>query len=232
MRRLLLAGLFSAVALASAAAFADEFVYLSRGEVSLEKLLPPPPAADSAAQKRDLALVLEAQRQRTPELVKRAIADSELDIFRIVEALDPGLTADRLPLTVQFFKRVHGDVRNLINATKDTWQRPRPYLVSNDVKPLGEQPRTRWSYPSGTTIFGTVTAIVLANMVEEKRAAIFARADEYGASRVVIGVHYPSDVDASRSAATAIVAVLMQHPAFLAEFEEARAELRRTLDLP
>ena len=69
-------------------------------------------------------------------------------------------------------------------------------------------------------------------MVEEKRAEIFARADEYGASRVVIGVHYPSDIDASRSAATAIVAVLMQHPAFLAEFEGARAELRRALNLP
>src|SRR4051812_46885752 len=205
MRRLLLAG-FSALALASAAAFADEFVFLSYDRISLAKLLPPPPTPSSAAQKRDLALVLEVQKQRTPELVKRAIADNELSIFRIMEALDPGLTSERVPLTVQFFKRVHGDVRSLINATKDTWQRPRPFLVSNEVKPLGEQPRTRWSYPSGTTIFGTVTAIVLANMVEEKRAEIFARADEYGASRVVIGVHYPSDIDASRSAATAIAA--------------------------
>ncbi len=205
---------------------------MSHDEVSLAKLLPPPPAPDSAAQKRDLAAVLEAQKQRTPELVERAIADNELSIFRIMQAVDPGLTSDRLPVTVRFFKRVHGDVRNLINATKDTWQRPRPFLVSDEVKPLGEQPRTRWSYPSGTTIFGTVTAIVLANMVPEKSAEIFARADEYGASRVVIGVHYPSDVDASRAAATAIVAVLMQHPAFLAEFEGAKTELRRALNLP
>ena len=231
MRRLLLAG-FSVLALASAAAFADEFVFLSHDRISLAKLLPPPPAPDSAAQQRDLALVLAVQKQRKPELVKRAIADNELSIFRIMEALDPGLTSERVPLTVQFFKRVHSDVRNLINATKDTWRRPRPFLVSNEVKPLGEEPRTRWSYPSGTTIFGTVTAIVLANMVEEKRAEIFARADEYGASRVVIGVHYPSDIDASRSAATAIAAVLMQHPAFLAEFDGARAELRRALNLP
>ena len=194
--------------------------------------MPPPPAPGSAAQKRDLALVLEAQRQRTPELVKRAIADSEFNIFCIMEPLDPGLTADRLPLTVKFFKRVHGDVRNLINATKDTWQRPRPFLVSNEVKPLGEPLRTKWSYPIGTTIFGTVTAIVLADMVPQKRAEIFARADEYAAGRVVIGVHYPSDIDASRSAATAIVAVLMQHRAFVAEFEGSNAELRRALNLP
>jgi acid phosphatase (class A) len=79
------------------------------------------------------------------------------------------------------------------------------------VKPLGEQPRTRWSYPSGTTIFGTVTAIVLANMVEEKRAE-FSLAPTSTARAASIGVHYPSDIDASRSAATAIAAVLMQHP--------------------
>ena len=42
MRRLLLAG-FSALGLASAVAFADEFVFLSHDSVSLAKLLPPPP---------------------------------------------------------------------------------------------------------------------------------------------------------------------------------------------
>jgi acid phosphatase (class A) len=193
--------------------------------------LPPPPPPNSEAQRRDLAVVLEMQKARTPELVKRALADNDLSIFRITEALGPGLTAERLPLTVQFFKRVHVDARNLINATKDTWQRPRPYLVSDEVKPLGEKPRTTWSYPSGTTIFGSLTAIVLANMVQERREQIFARADEYAASRVVIGVHYPSDIEASRSAATAIAAVLMQHPDFTSEFEAARAELRGVLNL-
>lgn len=231
MRKLRIAA-FGALVLASGWALADEFAFLSHEQINLAKLLPPPPAADSEAQQRDLARVLEAQRARTPELVKRAVADNELSIFRILQVLGPEATAERLPLTVRFFKRVHGDVRNLINATKDTWQRPRPFLVSSEVEPLGEKPRTKWSYPSGTTIFGTVTAIVLANMVPEKRAQIFSRAEEYGASRVVIGVHYPSDVEASRHAATAIAAVLMQHPGFNAESEDAKAELRRTLALP
>ena len=68
-------------------------------------------------------------------------------------------------------------------------------------------------------------------MVPEKREQIFARAGEYGSSRVVIGVHYPSDIEASRIAATAIAAVLMQHPHFGSEFDAARAELRGVLDL-
>ena len=175
--------------------------------------------------------MLEIQEKRTPEQTKRAIADNELSIFRFQDALGPGFTAELLPVTVEFFKRMHGDARLVINASKDAWNRPRPYLVSAEVKPLGEKPRTTYSYPSGTTIFGTLTAIVLANMVPEKRAALFARADEFGANRVVIGVHYPTDVEASRIAATVMAAAFMQNPAFMAEFGAAQSELRRVLGL-
>ena len=219
------------VFLASSVALADGFIYLSPDKVALEKLLPPPPDAASAAQQRDLAAVLEVQERRTPDQIKRAIADDELSIFRFQDVLGPAFTAERLPVTVQFFKRVHIDARLVINASKDAWHRPRPFLVSPEVKPLGEKPRTQWSYPSGTTIFGSVTAIILANMVPEKRAQLFARADEYGANRVVLGVHYPTDVEASRIAGTVIAAALMQDPAFTAEFTSARAELRAALGL-
>src|SRR5882672_453855 len=118
MRKLLVAVL-GAVVLASGGALADEFAFLSHEKVNLAKLLPPPPPPNSEAQKRDLAAVLELQRARTPEQITRALADNELSIFRVMEVLGPAATAGRLPVTVQFFKRVHTDVRHLINATKD-----------------------------------------------------------------------------------------------------------------
>src|SRR5207302_10325938 len=65
------------------------FVYLSQDKVDLAKLLPPPPDAQSLAQKRDLAAVLEIQQKRTPEQTKRAIADNELSIFRFQDVLGP-----------------------------------------------------------------------------------------------------------------------------------------------
>ena len=217
------------VFLASNAALAEGFIYLSPEKVALEKLLPPPPEPASVAQQRDMATVLEVQEKRTPEQVKRALADNELSIFRFQDVLGPVFSAEHLPVTVQFFKRVHTDARLIINASKDAWHRPRPFLVSPEVQPLGEKPRTQWSYPSGTSIFGSVTAIILANMVPEKRAQLFARADEFGANRVVLGVHYPTDVEASRIAGTVIVAALMQDAAFTTEFQSARSELRRAL---
>jgi acid phosphatase (class A) len=42
-------------------------------------------------------------------------------------------------------------------------------------------------------------ALVLIMMVPENRDAILTRADDYAHSRVVCGVHYPTDVEASKS---------------------------------
>jgi acid phosphatase (class A) len=72
---------------------------------------------------------------------------------------------------------------------------------------------------------------MLANMVPEKRAELFARSAEFSSNRIVLGVHYPTDIEAGRIAATAMAAVFMQNPAFTSEMEAARPELRRVLGL-
>ena len=68
-------------------------------------------------------------------------------------------------------------------------------------------------------------------MVPEKAAALYARGREFGNNRIVLGVHFPSDIEAGRLAATAIAIALMENPAFIKEFDEARAPLRMALGL-
>ena len=230
MRRFILA--FCVLALfAGNSGFAEGLIYLSRDKVDLLKLLAPPPDPQSEAQKRDLAAVLEVQRTRTPALIARAEADNVLSIFRYNDVLGPNFTADRLPVTAAFFTRMHADARTVLNATKEAWNRPRPFNVSAEVIPLGEKPRTNFAYPSGTTIFGSLTAIFLANMVPEKRAELFARGVEFSANRVVLGVHYPTDIEAGRIAAAVMAAAFLQNPTFMTDFEGERSELRDVLGL-
>ena len=73
--------------------------------------------------------------------------------------------------------------------------------------------------------------IILSNMVPEKRAAIMVRAWEYGHNRVVVGIHFPSDIEAGRLAGTAIAQALSTHPDYKEEFEAAKTELRGVLGL-
>jgi acid phosphatase (class A) len=209
---------------------ADAF-YISEQQVDLAKLLAPPPQAQSDRQKQDLVDVLDAQRLRTPEQSEHAVGDNNLSVFRIAgEVLGPNFVAERLPKTSAFFNHVMGDARTIFLATKDVWNRPRPFAVSADVKAIGEQPKSR-SYPSGHAIRGYLAAIILSNILPEKRAELFARGRDYGMSRVVAGVHFPSDVEAGRFAATALAAGFMQSPAFTKDLMEVKAELRGELGL-
>jgi acid phosphatase (class A) len=144
--------------------------------------------------------------------------------------LGPNFTAARVPKTAAFFDRVSQNVRTLFLATKDVWNRPRPFKVSTDVKAIGELSNSG-SYPSGHAIQGYLAAIILANMLPEKSESLFARGREYGQNRVIAGGHFPTDIEAGRIAATAMAEAFMQNEAFMKDLAEATAELRRELGL-
>lgn len=86
------------------------------------------------------------------------------------------------------------------------------------------------SYPSGHATVGAMLAIVLADMVPERRSALFECGWEYGEARIVSGVHFPSDVEAGRILGTTLVGMMRQDARFRADMNAARAELRQALD--
>jgi acid phosphatase (class A) len=200
--------------------------------VELTNLLPPPPAAGSAAARHDLDVVLAMQHARTAAEAAAAKADSQRSVFRFADALGPDLQADHLPRTAAFFQRVTALDKAEVKQAKDFWQRPRPAAVSAQVQPLAPEKPDDWSYPSGHATFGYTTAVLLANMLPEKRAAIFARADLYAQHRIVMGAHFPSDVEAGRLAGTVLGEQLLSDPTWQADYAAARAELRKALALP
>jgi acid phosphatase (class A) len=232
--------------------------YLAPGQVDAIMLLPPPPA-NSEVQKRELNEVLAAQKARTPALVKRAL-DDKVDLFGFATVLGPKFTAENIPIAAAFIRKVGRETGAQVNLVKDCWERPRPFVVSAEVHPPGtmaqdmaikpgapekntaphdasspcrpvETPAFSYSYPSGNSNFGATTALLLAAMVPEKRSEIFARGWEFGENRLIAGVHFPSDIESGRISATAMVAVMMQSPAFKTDFAAAKAELRTALGL-
>ena len=69
----------------------------------------------------------------------------------------------------------------------------------------------------------------------DRAGEIAARGRAFGESRVVCGVHWPSDIVAGREAASTVFAALNGNKAFRADMEKTRLEiagLRKTAPAP
>jgi len=209
----------------------DAKPYSDAKEINLLLVLPPPPATDSAQMKAELGQVLTIQVTRTKEMEARAVADATENIWRFADVVDsPKFTAAALPKVAAFFGRVVETEAAVVDPAKDVWKRPRPHLYSDLVHPAVTLSKSG-SYPSGHATVGTLMGIELANMLPEKRAAIMARAWEFGQNRVVAGIHYPSDIEMGRISGSVIAQTISTHPDFRQEFDAAKAELRAALGL-
>jgi acid phosphatase (class A) len=196
--------------------------YLPQDSVDLAALLAPPPDEDSKQEEYDARKVAEVLIARTPADMAQAASDAHRNIFVFTNALGPNFVAARLPRTVAMFNRANNDTEILIGIAKAHFLRHRP--------PGAKQ--THFSYPSGHAAFAACVAILLSEMVPEKRGELFARASIFAESRIVAGVHYPSDVEAGWISGTVVAQALLSQPKFQADFRAAKAEVRSALGLP
>jgi acid phosphatase (class A) len=220
--------LFFSVLLSTCMLYASAKVYVPATDVDLTKILPPPPAQDSVRTKNEIAEILDFQESRTDKMVKYAQADQEISVFRFSDIMGDKFTRENLPFTEEFFHNVTANASIISGPAKDFWKRPRPSVYDPRVKPCVKVPPNA-AYPSGHSTAGNLMAIILANMVPEKSAEIYGRGWDFAVNRIIGGVHYRSDSEAGRMAATVIAAFMFKNPDFLADYERAKAEIRRAL---
>lgn len=176
----------------------------------------------------------EAQFVRGPwsaERIAQARADDRFDAFSaFAPVFGEGFTEANYPLTDAALERVLAPLGAAIGIAKNRYDRERPFEMDTAVTPCiepNDRLRASGSYPSGHAAFGWAWGLVLAELAPAHADAILARGREYGDSRVVCGVHYPSDVEAGRIVAAAALARLRAEPEFRAALDTARAEFGR-----
>jgi acid phosphatase (class A) len=207
--------------------------YFDPRTLDLGRLLPPAPANDSAITRSEIELMLKIQAERTPLQAERAKGDAAATIYRFADALGnpEAFTAAKLPKLDALVRKVTYEEGAVVQAGKRSFDRPRPFLLEPRIVPIVDKPPNA-SYPSGHTMWARTMGLLLSDMLPEHREKIMARADEYAFNRVVAGVHYPTDVESGKLAATALTAFLMAAPSFQKDFAEAKKELREALKLP
>lgn len=213
------------------AAVKTPVTYLTAEELNISTLLPPPPAADSPQDRADMQAVLAIQAERTPQQIARAKQDDLLEdavFYFAKDILGPEFTLEKHPLTAEFFRRIDNDFVQSLMPAKAFYGRARPYEINSSIQPVLPPPEGQ-SYPSGHSMDGYLMAILLAQVVPEKRLALFERADEGAQSRVIAGVHYPSDLEGGKIAAFVLASRLLNDPRAQADLQKVKAEVRSHL---
>ncbi|HKN21407.1 MAG TPA: phosphatase PAP2 family protein [Terracidiphilus sp.] len=206
--------------------------YAQSAPPNLSGIIPPPPEQNSDTTKAELAVLHQIERLRTPAQVAAAQKDDkEEDMFYLRTVMGKGFTPDDLPSLAALSERVVSEASAVSAALKGEFKRPRPYQFDRSLHPVCETVSQTNSYPSGHSIVGYLEAFTLIRIVPEKSREILERADDYAHNRMVCGVHYPSDIAASREVAYAVFGYLMARPRFQNDLAAARAETRKRLGL-
>jgi acid phosphatase (class A) len=196
--------------------------FLAPGQIHAAEILPPPPtsAAERSAEMQTVHAVYHAASDADKNA---AYAEKKFSVFNFTAAAGSFLVETNLPKTAAFFEKVQKDAEAVTDEGKDFFQRPRPFVT--DPSLANGKLEKSYGYPSGHSTEATTLALVLADLLPEKRAAILEHSDLMGWHRVQIARHYHSDIFAGRELARAIVREMKKSDAFQKEFAEAKNEL-------
>jgi acid phosphatase (class A) len=200
--------------------------YVSRTELDLLKVLPAPATPDSPATRVELEQMLGIQAQRSKQDCLNAEDDAHIspDQFAAASGLPTGVSFDSSPATRSLFRSMRLVEIYAVQRAKKHFHRERPFRVDTRLKPCIKIPGDE-SYPSGHSTWAFLAATVLTEIFPERRVELTERAQAFARSRVIGGVHFPSDIASGRVAGETLARKLLADPEFQRDLSRSREEL-------
>lgn len=202
--------------------------------------IPDAPANSSEQTRAEINYLLALQKYRSEEDIRSSLYMADVyyshriqpgdssyaryrgNLFHIGRSIGSWFNPETLPVTADFMAKVWRDASFFIWSLKFKYARIRPYVIDHDLKNLQE---TDWAaYPSGHAANSYINAYIYQELAPEFTDIFIKDAYDMAHSREILGVHYPSDSEASRIFARQFVNMLFQNKAFLQDFEKVKQE--------
>ena len=240
MKRLWALAAAAVMVVATVFAAGDEkngHAYFTKAELpDMTKILPPFPAFESARFVADQSQHLWGKLMRQDEArAAQAQRDAVYSMQTIIDEFGPlfglEITKEGTPEIYSILQDVCASCDSIYSDAKAAFGRQRPYAYYNEgtlVPEKEEKHRNEGSYPSGHTVLGWASALLLSdiNQTNEAMEALLTRGYEFGQSRVIAGYHWQSDVDAGRMAGSVLYQLIRNHERFIEQLARARAEFK------
>ena len=196
--------------------------------------LPAPPKPGDPLFDSDLVYYEWGKSMRPTERGQRAQDDAKSSLDYLAQILEPAvgvrISNEQTPNLYRLLSKSMTTANNANRKAKDFYKRTRPYVEFDEPTGVPEEERgsrRSASYPSGHTTRGWTVALVLSELLPDKASEILKVGYEYVTSRVIVGFHYETDVQAARTAASGAVAVMHSDKEFQKDMKKARKELAR-----
>jgi len=185
--------------LGSVAAWSQEKpVYFTTEQLpDLVKCLPAPPEKGSPAFKLDVQRYKWGKQERKdPVRAEMACRDAVWTYEALLDELDEhfgmAVSEEKTPAIWNVLERSLRTVDQIRVAPKAWFKRIRPFEYFKEETLTGEDDELRGegSYPSGHTIRSWLAAMLLSEVNPAVADYVYARAWEYGNSRVIAGAHW------------------------------------------
>lgn len=200
--------------------------FLDPSQIDPSRLLPPPPADGSPANKAELDELRRIATETTPERWDQAQWDADNENGTIFQsALAPGFDLNALPATAHLLADVRNDEAIAAAKAKDYFKRTRPWVLDDALKTCDRKDAPQSSYPSGHATMAFSMAVVLADVMPDNAAQIMGRARDYAFSRLVCAAHWRSDIEGGQALGSEVGVELLQNPKFHDELVAAHNEL-------
>ncbi len=196
----------------------------------LENVLPAPPELNSSRYYDDWCQYLWGKSIRDTERGELAVKDAGVGASyffkRFAEPMHRELTQEEYPILFELLSRAHMTEMQAGDSAKKYFKRVRPYQLFKEPTglPTSENPTDFTSYPSGHTHISWLAGLILTSIDPAHTEGIMKVAYELGQSRVILGFHYQSDIEAGRYAGSITFARLCADPEFMRLLEKAKEE--------
>jgi acid phosphatase (class A) len=201
------------------------------------------PANSSDQVRKELDYMIDLQAKRTPEQIKRVEYLANVAYFPSVnllpshksyeqnlrdlffegrELMGENVNAANFPKLSKLLQGIMHDMRVMEFTIKYKLLRPRPYHLEPKLQPLAKINSP--SFASGHTLWAFLQAFTWSEVAPEKQKEFIALAEEIRRSREIMGIHYPSDNEASRQVAYKMLQYYFKNDNFKKDLNEAISE--------